>query len=166
MPIPYALTTFWSSAIGAAIPASIAGAVALYASWVARRRAEHDRRRESYSEAYRLALAWCEGLYRVRRRPSDGSGDRELVQHFHELQESIAYYEGWLSTEHAELGTAYRELLDRVMAECKPLIQGAWRSPGREPTEPPPEKEAHPNLQSAKDEFLAAVRKHAKRIWT
>lgn len=88
----------------------------------------------------------------------------QLVQRFHKLQEDISYYEGWLGTEHVELGTAYREFLDKVMAECKPLIQAAWDQPGREPTQPTPENEVHPQFQTAKDAFLAAVRKHAKKL--
>lgn len=162
---PYALTTLWASAIGAAIPATIAGAVAVYASWLGRKRAEQDRRRDLYSEAYKLALAWCEGVYRVRRRPPDGSGDRDLVERFHKLQEDIAYYEGWLWAENEELGAAYQTFLKQVMAECELLLQDAWTRPGREPTEPTPPDEKHPDLKAAKKQFLDVVNRELKPWW-
>jgi hypothetical protein len=152
--------------IGAAIPATIAAAVAIYASVVGRKREDQQRRRDLYSEAYRLALEWCEAIYRVRRRAPDGSQDRELVEHFHKLQERIAYYEGWLSIENAELGCAYQQFLSKVLLECRPLIQEAWGKPGREPTDGPSGDDTHPKLAQAKKAFLAEVRRHLASGWT
>jgi hypothetical protein len=109
--LPLAVTAPEASLIGAATTAVLAAAVALYLNAIGRKAEERGRRRDLYSEAYRTALQWCEGVYRVRRRPADGSGDRELVVHFHEMQERIAYYEGWLAFEAPELGRAYSALL-------------------------------------------------------
>jgi hypothetical protein len=159
------ISTPVSAFIGAAIPATIAAAVAIYVSVVGRKREDQQRRRDLYSEAYRLALEWCEAIYRVRRRAPDGSRNRELVEHFHALQERIAYYEGWLAIENEKLGTAYRTFLKRVLLECRPLIQEAWSRPGRNPTDPPPKDEAHPQLQQAKEQFLAEVRCHVASGW-
>jgi hypothetical protein len=159
------ISTPVSAFIGAAIPATIAAAVAIYVSVVGRKREDQQRRRDLYSEAYRLALEWCEAIYRVRRRPPDGSQDRELVEHFHKLQERIAYYEGWLAIENEKLGAAYRTFLNRVLLECRPLIQDAWSKPGRDPTDTRPADEATPKVQQAKEDFLAEVRLHLASGW-
>jgi len=150
----------------AAIPATIAAVVAIYVSWVGRKREDQQRRRDLYSEAYRLTLEWCEAIYRLRRRAPDCSQDRDLVEHFHQLQERIAYYQGWLAIENVELGKAYQEFLNTVLRECKPLIQAAWQKPGRDPTQPPPADDVHPDLTAAKDRYLAAVRWHLASWWT
>ena len=151
--------------IGASITAVLAAAVALYLNAIGRKNEDRSRRRGLYSEAYRTALEWCEGVYRVRRRAPDGSEDRALVAHFHELQERIAYYQGWLCIEAAELGRSYQHFLDRVLEECRPLIQQAWEDPGRNPTDPTPEGETVPQLDQDKETFLREVRKHQARWW-
>jgi len=79
------------------------------------------------------------------------------------MQERIAYYEGWLSMESRELGRAYRALLDAVTSECRPLIQTSWASAGRHASAPPPPSEGAPDLDAAKQQFLADVRDHQSR---
>lgn len=159
-----ALSAAGGTIIGAAVTAIFAAAVALYLSAVGRNREDRNRRRDVYSQAYRTALEWCEGVYRVRRRAVDGSEDRSLVQHFHDLQERIAYYQGWLCIEAADLGRSYQAFLDKVMAECQPLLRDAWSRPGREPTEPTPEEPA-PDLDAAKETYLREVRRHLSKWW-
>ncbi|MDQ2761417.1 MAG: hypothetical protein M3Y17_13595 [Actinomycetota bacterium] len=163
--LPAVLSTTASAFIGAAIPATIAAVVAIYVSVVGRKREDTKRRRDLYSEAYKLALEWCEAVYRVRRRASDGSQDRGLDEHFHQLQERIAYYEGWLAIEDEYLGKAYQKFIEDVRGVCQPLLQGAWSTTGREPTEPRPADEVHPDVQDAKRTFLAAVRLHLQPWW-
>lgn len=160
-----ALSAPAASLIGAAVTAVCAGAVALALNVLARRREDRARRRDLYSEAYKTALEWCEGVYRVRRRDPDGSQDQELVQHFHELQERIAYYQGWMCIEAADLGRSYQHFLDTVMAECRPLIQDAWGDSGRLPTGPKPDGEREPQLAQAKETFLREVRQHLSPPW-
>jgi hypothetical protein len=158
-----ALLSGSAGVVGASL---VAGAFGLYRIAAGRKDAERDRRRGLYSEAYKTALEWCEGVYRVRRRASDGSEDRELVKHFHDMQERISYYEGWLSMEAPELGRAYRVLLESVRSKCEPLIQDAWSHDGREPTTPTPKDEPGPDLTEAKDAFVRDVREHlSRRFW-
>lgn len=157
-----ALLSGGAGAVGAAI---VAAGFGLYRIAAGRKDAERDRRWDLYSEAYRTALHWCEGVYRVRRRADDGSEDRELVKHFHDMQERIAYYEGWLSMEAPAMGSAYRAFLRSVRAECLPLAQAAWAGPGRPPTEPTPEDDAHPDVSNAKEAFVRDVREHLSRRW-
>jgi hypothetical protein len=151
--------------IGAGITASVAAVVAIYLNVVGRKREDRNRRRDLYSLAYRTALEWCEGIYRVRRRAPDGSRDQNLVEHFHDMQERIAYYQSWLALEAPELGRSYGRFLDEVMDAAKPLIQEAWKSPGRDPSLEPPEDDKHPNLLAAKHDFLRDVREHLSSWW-
>lgn len=149
--------------VGTVTAALVAAAVALYLNARGRKNAERDRRRTLYSEAYRVALEWCEGIYRVRRRPQDGSGDADLVSHFHDMQERIAYYEGWLAMESPVLGRAYSRFLGEVMAEARPLIQGAWSRSGCPPTQQTSPDDKGPALTDVKQRFLLDVREHLSR---
>ena len=145
---------------------ALLGALVTLGNGAVGRKHENDaRRRDLYSKAYQSALEWCEGVYRVRRRKPDRSQDYDLVEHFHALQEKIAFYEGWLSTESIDLGQAYRELLRAVRKECEPLLQDAWSRDGRPPTEPRPDDEADPDVRAAKSAFCDAVRRHMSPWW-
>jgi hypothetical protein len=152
-----------ATVVGAFVTALAAATVALYLNRRTHKGAERDRRRTLYGEAFQAALEWCEGVWRVRRRPEDGSGDRELIQHFHAMQERIAFYEGWLSIESKSMGRAYRFLLDDVQTVCRPLLQASWKRDGRHPAMPPPEGEAAPDITQAKQDFLLAARRHQSR---
>jgi hypothetical protein len=163
--LPFAVSAADGTVIGASITAVLAATVAIYLNAVGRKREDRNRRRDIYSQAYRTALEWCEAVHRVRRRAADGSEDRALVEQFHQLQERIAYYQGWLCIEAADLGRSYESFLDKVLAECRPLLQEAWSKPGREPTEPPPSDERAPDLSEAKTTYLREVRKHLSPWW-
>lgn len=163
--LPLAVSAAGGTVIGASITAVLAATVAIYLNAVGRKREDRNRRRDIYSQAYRTALEWCEAVHRVRRRAADGSEDRALVEHFHQLQERIAYYQGWLCIEAADLGRSYQNFLDKVLAECQPLLQEAWSKPGREPTEPTPNDERAPELKEAKETYLREVRKHLAPWW-
>jgi hypothetical protein len=155
-----------SGGVGAVVASLLTGLFGLYAIAAGRKDADRNRRRDLYSEAYKAALQWCEGVYRVRRRASDGSTDRDLVLHFHDMQERISYYEGWLAMEAPELGRAYRALLVEVRSSCEPLVKKAWSDPGREPTTPTPENEPGPDLTDAKAAFVRDVNEHlSRRPW-
>lgn len=163
--LPLALTAPEGTLLGAAITAVVGLAGAIYLNAVGRKREDDARRRELYSNAYRAALEWCEGVYRVRRRTPDGSQDYELVERFHDLQERIAFHEGIMATESTVLGRAYRDLLGSVMGECRPLLVDAWSRPGRAPTDPTPPEEKAPNIAVAKALFCETVRKQMAPWW-
>lgn len=160
-----ALSAPEGAVLGAAITATFALFGAIYLNAVGRKRDNDARRRDLYSNAYRAALEWCEGVYRVRRRKADGTQDHELIERFHDLQERIAFHEGMLGTESEGLGKAYGELLGAVMGECKTLLQLAWAEPGRAPSDPTPDDEKSPDLREAKATFCRAVRKHMTPWW-
>lgn len=155
-----------SGGVGAVVASVLTGLFGLYSIAVGRKDADRNRRRDLYSEAYKVALQWCEGVYRVRRRASDGSTDGDLVKHFHDMQERISYYEGWLAMEAPELGRSYRALLGEVRSSCEPLVKDAWDRPGREPTTPTPENEKGPDLSDAKTAFVRDLNEHlSRRPW-
>lgn len=164
--LPIALSGPEGAVLGAAITATFALCGAIYLNAVGRKRENDARRRDLYSNAYRAALEWCEGVYRVRRRNQDGSQDHELVERFHGLQERIAFHEGMLATESEALGKAYSAFLQAVMSECKPLLKAAWSQPGRPPTDPTPDDEKNPDLNEAKVSFCRVVRAHMAPWWT
>ncbi len=145
------------------LAALVAALVGLYLNYRKQRSEALDRRRNLHGEAYQSVLEWCEGVWRVRRRPNDGSGDTELVKHFHAMQEKIAYYEGWLALEDPHLGRAFRIFLDGVMTECRPPIQTAWGRDGRHPSESLPPDERNPDLDGFKQTFLDDARDLASR---
>jgi hypothetical protein len=122
--------------------------------------APRDRRRDLHGRAYQDAMAWLEMLYRIRRRPEDGSGDRELIVRFHELQEHIDYHRGWLGSESRFLARSYCRLVDAIKRASEPLIQEAWTEEPRTSGAPAPDGERHPDIDADSLDFLTDVRLH------
>jgi hypothetical protein len=103
-------------------------------------------------------MAWTELVYRVRRRTEEGQG--ELLERLHRLQEEIAYYQGWLTTEAPQLGASYERLVEHVRVEVRPLLREAWSQPVRPPWEGTPEGEREPDVREASMRYLRDVRQH------
>jgi hypothetical protein len=119
------------------VAAAIAGAAALVlagltgaAAYITRKR---ERQRDLYGQAYEAAMAWREMLYRVRRRAVGDEADRALVERFHQLQERIDYYRGWIGSESPYMARSYCQLVDAIKKGVeKPLI-AAWGEDPRRP---------------------------------
>jgi hypothetical protein len=144
----------WAAIAGAAV----AAAASIYLAWRAHQDNARERRRTTYSQAYKAAMAWVEMVYRVRRRSEQE--DPKLVELFHARQEDITYFQGWISTESEEMGRAYSTLVLSLRAATKELIREAWTS---QPTPPWDESHGqlkHPACQEASDKFLRDVRDH------
>jgi hypothetical protein len=155
------------AAIIAALSLVVVAIVTAVAAYLGSKR---DRRRQLYGEAYRTALMWREMLYRVRRRQMDRGP--ELVERFHELQEQIDYYSGWIGSESRWLQRSYLRLISSIKAATGPLIAEAWE------TEPTAETrqwrslaaDDHPNVTAEGQRFLLDVRGHlsplqVRKIW-
>lgn len=154
-----ALIDFLTTLGPAAIAAISAITVALSSTYLGRVFSGRDRRRQMYGEAFRAALEWREMLYRVRRRDNTKEGDRELVQKFHELQEKIDYYEGWIGSESKYMRTSYRKLIKGVKKVVSPEIQKAWTKEGRSGNAEV--KNTNPSVdEDVLDGFLSDVRNH------
>jgi hypothetical protein len=131
--------------------------------YVSASKATRDRRRELYSGAFRAAMSWVEMVYRVRRRSV--TLQDELVMHLHRVQEDIAYYEGWLSTEAPELGRSYATLVATIRTTVRPLIREAWSHPAQPPWKGTPTGEEEPDVGLARRQFLQDVHDHLSRWW-
>jgi hypothetical protein len=150
-----------TSGISGVIPwaAVAAGLFTLLGLALARLSERRDRRRTLYSEAYRAALAWVEMLYRVRRRDPERS--YELAAKFHELQEDINFFQGWIESESIAFGRAYQRLVLEVKALTLPDIQVAWATGPVDPQQGfSLQGETHPPVESAKQQFLRDLRAH------
>lgn len=127
-----------------------------------------NRRRDVYSAAYRTVMEWTEMVYRVRRR--DAGAVRGLIDHAHEIQERISYYEGWLASESVSLRNSYCLFVESVKNSTGPLISEAWQQPGRAVGEQTGPDDKHPDVAAASAAFLKDVRSHLslqpwRRIW-
>lgn len=135
---------------------------AFYTARLAQRAAARERRRQLYGEAFKAALAWKELYFRVRRRRDTIESRYALVQHFHELQETLDYHKGWISTESKPLWRSYCGLVGKVKREYEPLIQKAWDRNPIPPGKNFPQKELDslPALSKPEERFLRDVRWH------
>ena len=141
---------------GIAATATVSAAIiAALAAYLATRR---DRRRQLYGEALKAALGWREMLYRVRRRQKSNQAD--LVDKFHDLQEQLTYYQGWIGSESRYVARSYRRLVKAVKDGTQELITATWNEPIRElPGNALPTDE-HPSFDVEADAFLRDVRGH------
>lgn len=150
----------WAPVVGAA---AIAGLAALVSTIAATVRGPRERRRELYSQAFKDAMAWQEGLYRVRRRDNTAAQEGELIGHFHDLQERIAHHRAWLASESIYLARSYCDLVDHIKKECKEPLQKAWDEDGRPPGADHT-NETHPQgIEEKAGRFLLDVRLH---LWS
>ena len=106
------LTDHEATVIAAAIAAASAVTVAVLSAVLARIYVGRYRRRLMYGEAFRAALEWREMLYRVRRRDNTAENDRDIVERFHDLQERLDYYEGWIGSESRYVRRSYKRLVN------------------------------------------------------
>jgi len=135
--------------------ASVAvAAVSVLSAYFATKR---ERRRILYGQAVQVILKWNEMVYRVRRRdPSEG---RELIHSFHELQESLSYYQAWVASESKYLDRSYMRLVKAVKDECQPLIHAAWSEVRELPGFTLP-GDVHPDPSAEVERFMTDVRSH------
>jgi hypothetical protein len=144
-----------SAAIWAAI---IAAVVAIILAWRAHLDNVQERRRVTYSEAYKAAMGLVEMVYRVRRRSK--RAEPTLVELFHARQEAISYFQGWISTESEEMGAAYGFFVAEVRSATEDLLRDAWAEDPRPPWDKGHGEGPHPDCQAASNEFLRQVRLH------
>ena len=139
----------------AAIATLGAALIAAVAAYLAGKR---DRRRSLYGEAYKAALGWVELLYRVRRRTAES--EMHLVDRFHDHQESLNFYVGWIAAESKYMSRSYGRLVKAVKGVTEPLITAAWNEGLRPfPGNAVPE-DTHPDLTIESNRFLKDVRAH------
>ncbi|WP_280214811.1 hypothetical protein [Nocardia cyriacigeorgica] len=143
----------------AGVAATGAVVVAVLSALFARIFSQRDRRRQMYGEAFRAALEWREMLYRVRRRDNTEDSERIIIDKFHDLQERLDYYEGWIGSESKYMRRSYRKLIHEAKQATRDLIRDAWDTPGKKGNADP--GDVHPQISAdIQDGFLRDVRNH------
>lgn len=140
--------------------AIIAGSIAIILALSGQAGDKRDRRRAEYSEAYRVARAWLEMLYRVRRRPDDDKAAAAIISRFHDLQERLDYYTGWLASESPSMCRSYTRLVEHTKMATREPLQQAWTEPVRPPEDATLSHDEHPDVEAEASRFLTDVRDH------
>lgn len=159
------LTANEATLIAAGTAAVSATFVAMLSAFIARIYVGRDRRRQMYGEAFRAALDWREMVYRLRRRDNTKENDREIDDRFHDLQERLNFYEGWIGSESKYMRRSFTTLVDASKCAAKQDIQAAWDKRGKTGNADPGDH--HPVIdQAVIDTFLRDVRAHlSSRPW-
>jgi hypothetical protein len=147
-----------TATLSIAVPAATAVAVACFSALAAYLAGKRERRRALYSEAVKAAVAWEEMLFRVRRRSA--GEERELVDHFHELQDDLTYHRAWVGSESKYMKRSYDRLTTEVKRATAALITKAWAQPLRAPPGNALPDDEFPVLAPVVDGFLSDVRSH------
>lgn len=148
-----------ATVVAAGIALVSAAIVALLSAFTARAFVSRDRRRQMYGEAFRSALEWREILYRVRRRDNTKEHDRDIIDRFHELQERLDFYEGWIGSESEYLRRSFKKLVKAAKDATQSDIQAAWSKRGKSGNAAP--ADSHPSIdQGVMDGYLRDVRGH------
>jgi hypothetical protein len=133
--------------------------VALLSALAAYLASKRDSRRSLYSEAMQVIVSWKEMLYRVRRRSDEET--RDLVNSFHELQDKLSYFQGWIGSESKYMSRSYARLVRGIKGETEALIEKAWQEPGNPiPGNAPATEDDHPDITHYVDAFAADLRSH------
>lgn len=116
---------WWSSALVAAV---VAGAVSLTTVWITGRRAEKERRRQLFGQAFQAPIAYREFVYRVRRRRDDSAEERVRISDaLHEVQERLKYFDAILRVEAPPVSKVYSELVEATRDIAGRQIAEAWK---------------------------------------
>jgi hypothetical protein len=120
-----------------------------------------DRRRNLFSEAYRVVVAWAEMYWRVCRR---GKDEQAVVERFHELQEQIDFHQGWISVDDEVMGRAYDHFVREVKRRAEVPIREAWNREPCSPAQGIPGTGVPFDIEDLKRQFLADVRDHLRVV--
>lgn len=155
---PVMLTDHQTSLVVAVVAGSVSLTVAVLGAFAAYLAAKRQQRRATYSEAVRAATAWKELLYRVRRRQA--GQEAEIIEHFHQAQDDLSYYQAWVGAESQYMARSYQRLVKAVKDATEEAIQSAWKEEIRPVPGDALPGEPHPNLDEAVGVFLQDVRSH------
>ena len=117
------------------IIAAITGAASLAAlsinAWLTGHRDRVSRRRELLSKAYSSAVAYKEFPYVVRRRRASAPEDERIriSTELRKVQEDIAFYSSWLTSESGHVSRAYDRLVKKLREVAGVEIHRAWTQP-------------------------------------
>lgn len=120
----------WAALLSLAFTSSVLAAV--FGKLLERSSAHVERVREGYAEATKALVAWVQFPYRIERRVDDAPATRaSLAQTGSDMQESLAYYSGWVSAENPVIGEFYSDLLARLRMDVGRHASWAWQQSPR-----------------------------------
>ena len=156
------------------VAAALTAAVSIFL-WVANtlltaRRETISRQRDTFSKAYAACVAYQEFPYIIRRRGIDGEKERSRISsELRSIQQDLAYYSAWISTESAHVGQEYETLVAILRQVVGSYMHDAW-------ARPPIDSDVAVNitdidlssLEEPKRAYIAAVREHLSLFprWT
>ncbi len=156
----------------AVVVAIIAGAISLISlatnTVVAAVREQRNRRRETYASAFSAVTAYKEFPYVVRRRrggsPEVAADERvRISQDLRRVQEQLAYYGAWMTTESSAVATAFEALVKDTRQIAGGQIHDAWVA---EPMSTDDQMNmlnlGLAALKPSEDAYLAAVARHLR----
>lgn len=155
---PVMLTDHQTSLVVASVAGSVSLTVAILGALAAYLAAKRQQRRLTYSEAVRAATAWKELLYRVRRRQA--GQEPAIIEHFHQAQDDLSYYQAWVGAESRYMARSYARLVKAVKEATEAPIQLAWKDEVRPVPGDAQPGDTHPDLTVAVGAFLQDVRSH------
>jgi len=153
--------------VAAAVSGSVAILVAILNTWVSGAREQAARSREHFARAFAAVVAYKEFPFVVHRRDATAPArERERISaELRKVQQDIAYYAAWLSTENAAVAKAYAKLVSRLREIAGAAISDAWARSGIS-------SDAEMNIQhdfglaelrAQEDAYLEAVQDHLRR---
>jgi hypothetical protein len=148
------------------ITAVLAALVAVGSLLVTAMNAERGRRRNLYSDAYRITMSWIEMAYRAYHAAPN---DKKFLDSYHKLWEDVRYYQGWLLLESQELGYSFAQFRGAVERVCDKFIENVWSECTTEPKplEPLPVESSPETFRREQDLFLQDARDHLSlNPWT
>jgi hypothetical protein len=162
-------------AAGAAgISAGTAALVALFTLWIATLRAQRERRRELYAQAFAAVVAYREFPYVIRRRRHEEAHRSEervrISESLRDVQRDLAFYEAMLENEPSQKAAeAYTAVVAETRRVAGGYMQEEWQ---REPITIDPEMHMgnafdYSCIKDTDAAYLAAAKKAVawRRVW-
>jgi hypothetical protein len=148
--------------VAAGVSGIVSVSIALLGSWFVNRRAQRDRHRTVFEEAFAACVAYVEFPYAVhRRRNDDPAAERiRISEQLRAVQERIDYSTAWMWAESRWVAMHYETLATATRNIFGPQIGAAW---DRDPITK--DSEIHATIDRGDhriyvDEYLSAVRDH------
>lgn len=141
--------------------------VAIISAYAVFSSAKKDRRRKLYADAYRAAIEWREMFYRLRRRAPDDETGYKMVDDFHDLQQRIDFFSGWLGSISIALQGSYTRFVGGIKKETFNHIHHAWDEDPLKPGGRITSDEPQPNYEvitRLSDDFLKDVRRYQSAL--
>ncbi len=125
----------WAALISGSVISALVGA--LVTTLLARRKSQEEqlaRVRVMLAEAFQAVAEYKEFPYAIRRRRHDAASEERvrLSEELRQVQAKLTFYEEWTRIEDDAVGSAYRELVQRLRSVAGAACNEAWATPAIE----------------------------------